>query len=377
MIKNINKIPFVLLLILLIGLNDVAAQKKKGVFKDTLDNAFDISNYMYNLHGFLPVPSLITEPAVGYGGALAGMFFIPKKDKDSTRFQMPDMVVGVGGLTENGTWFAGVGYIGFWNKDKIRYRGIFGYGDINLKYYGSGDGILDKNPIKFNLSSYFFLQQAIFRVSKSKFFLGGRYLFSKTKITAFQDSDIINPIDFDLTNSGVGFISEYEALNNLLSPTKGLRINLSYDQYLKALGGDRDFGKLSFFTYYYQPVLKNWTAGFRVESLLSVGDAPFYMLPFISLRGVPAMRYQGEIIALIETEQQFMFTRRWGIVAFGGYGQTFNYSNDFENGSKAWNAGAGFRYLIARRLGLKMGIDVARGPEQWAFYVVFGSAWVK
>ena len=38
-----------------------------------------------------------------------------------------------------------------------------------------------------------------------------------------------------------------------------------------------------------------------------------------------------------------------------------------EAGDTAWNAGAGFRYLIARSLGLKMGIDIARGPEDWAF----------
>ena len=37
--------------------------------------------------------------------------------------------------------------------------------------------------------------------------------------------------------------------------------------------------------------------------------------------------------------------------------------------------GAGFRYLIARKLGLYTGIDVARGPETTAFYIQVGSAW--
>ena len=31
--------------------------------------------------------------------------------------------------------------------------------------------------------------------------------------------------------------------------------------------------------------------------------------------------------------------------------------------------------VTAREFGLQMGIDVARGPEQWAIYVVFGNAW--
>jgi len=367
----------VFLFILLIGSSNAFAQKKKGLFKDTLDGAFDISEYMYNLHGFLPIPTVITEPAVGYGGALAAVFFIPHKNKDSTRFQLPDFAGAAGGYTQNGTWFVGAGYVGFWKQDRIRYRGVFGYGDVNLKYYGSGDGFLSENPIKFNLSSYFFLQQIAFRIGNSGFLLGGRYKLSHTTVSAFQESEIIKPKDFKLTNSGVGFISEYEKLDNILSPTKGWRLNLSYDQFLKVLGSDRDFGNLSFFTLYYLQINKIWTSGFRVESLVATGDPPFYSLPFIALRGVPVMRYQGEITALIETEQQVVFTRRWGMVAFGGYGQTFNYSHDLLKGSKAWSAGAGVRYLIARRLGLKMGIDVARGPEDWAIYVVFGSAWLR
>ena len=31
--------------------------------------------------------------------------------------------------------------------------------------------------------------------------------------------------------------------------------------------------------------------------------------------------------------------------------------------------------VTAREFGLQMGIDVARGPEQWAIYVVFGNSW--
>jgi hypothetical protein len=69
-----------------------------------------------------------------------------------------------------------------------------------------------------------------------------------------------------------------------------------------------------------------------------------------------------------------MFTHRWGVVGFVGYGQTFSENAD---GNQAWNAGGGFRYLLARMFGLKMGIDVAFGPEDWAVYMVIGTAWLK
>jgi len=37
--------------------------------------------------------------------------------------------------------------------------------------------------------------------------------------------------------------------------------------------------------------------------------------------------------------------------------------------------GVGFRYLLARVLGMRAGLDVARGPEENAFHIVVGSSW--
>jgi hypothetical protein len=37
--------------------------------------------------------------------------------------------------------------------------------------------------------------------------------------------------------------------------------------------------------------------------------------------------------------------------------------------------GGGFRYLIARAFGIRTGIDIARGPEEWAWYIIFGHNW--
>jgi hypothetical protein len=49
------------------------------------------------------------------------------------------------------------------------------------------------------------------------------------------------------------------------------------------------------------------------------------------------------------------------MTAFAGYGNTVAYLESMDLGANAWNAGGGFRYLVARLLGLQMGIDVARG----------------
>jgi len=39
--------------------------------------------------------------------------------------------------------------------------------------------------------------------------------------------------------------------------------------------------------------------------------------------------------------------------------------------------GAGFRYLIARRLGIKAGIDFAWSDVDSGFYITVGNAWPR
>lgn len=376
------KSVFRLLLLLILSISGITpafSQHKKGIFRDSIDHAFDISKWLLDLHGFIPIISPITEPAVGFGAAVAGVYFISKKKTAAKGFSMPDIVGLGGGYTANGTWFGGAAYTGFWKDNKIRYRGGLGYASVNLKYYGKGNNLLASNPLKFSMESFFLLQQVQFRIMESNFFLGGNYKFSKTKITFFEETDLpeLDPIDFNLINSGFTLIGEYETFNNILSPTKGVRVQLSYRAYLELLGSNRNTQRLSFFTQAYIPLHEKWIAGLRFEALAASSKTPFFMLPFINLRGVPAMRYQDELTMLLETEQYFNIYKRWGLVAFGGYGRAMNDLGSWQGGSGAWNAGGGFRYLVARILGLKMGLDVARGPEDWAFYIVFGSAWLK
>ena len=57
----------------------VAQPAAAGWFADTmtdpLDGKIDSSKFLAEEKGFLPVPIIITEPAVGYGLGIAGVFF--------------------------------------------------------------------------------------------------------------------------------------------------------------------------------------------------------------------------------------------------------------------------------------------------------------
>ena len=69
------------LFLFLLSALTVVAQKKKVGMRDSLDGAFDLSDYLIEAHGFVPVPVIITEPALGgFGFGIVPVFL---KEKSS------------------------------------------------------------------------------------------------------------------------------------------------------------------------------------------------------------------------------------------------------------------------------------------------------
>jgi hypothetical protein len=93
------------------------------------------------------------------------------------------------------------------------------------------------------------------------------------------------------------------------------------------------------------------------------------------LRGIPAMRYQGNHVAVAEAEIGWQLDDRWSLLAFVGAGRAATKLSDLDAAPSRVAKGGGFRYLIASRYGFEMGMDIARGPEDTVFYIQAGTAW--
>ncbi len=355
-------------------------------FIDPKDGKLDASQYLAGRTGFLPIPIIISDPAVGYGGGLAAAFFHESKDEpqdedneDGMLSLPPSVSFLVGAGTENGSWFGAGGHVGSWKKDSIRYTGAAGYADFNLKFYGIDPDRppSDDNGLAFNIEGFLLLQELTFRVKKSNFFVGGRYSYfnSTTK------SDILGAIpgipnnELDDATGGLGLIINYDSRDNIISPSDGHQAKLHTMFYNNAFGGDYDYTKIKVSTYSYWPVLKSVVLGVRLEGDFIGDDAPFYDVPYIDMRGIPALRYQGKNVIVAELEARWDITYRWSLVGFGGSGWTAENFSDFGDESAKFAGGGGFRYLIARRLGLRVGLDVAVGPDDTVLYMGIGSAW--
>jgi hypothetical protein len=359
-----------------LGVSGQAKEKSHSVFRDSLDNALDISDWLVNKKGVLIVPTIITEPAVGYGIAMGAVLF---HSSYSEKHGPPSMTGVMGAGTLNGTWAAGVFHAGYWKDDRIRYMGALARTNANIGFYGSGNiDNLDGGSVNLNLDAWILLQQIKFRVGKSDFFIGGKYLLLDTDNTFdFPIDTVYEGTKFSSTLSEVSLITELDSRNNVLTPTKGLFFSLTGTYSDTWLGGDALYGRIALTLIGYVPAGKKVYIGLRHESNYTLGDVPYYARPIVNLRGAPLMKYQNKNTTVMEAEVDWNLYKRWTVSGFTGIGNAYASISDFDEGKSVSTLGAGFRYMVARKLGTNMGMDFAVSNDDFAFYIVFGTAWMR
>jgi hypothetical protein len=354
-----------------------AANSLLGSFIDPEDGWLDGSNWLLSKQGFLPVPVVISDPAVGYGGGAAIAYFHDNTQEGAAKGEGLDgedpelapapsisAVVGVG--TENSSWLVGGGHFGVWKQDRIRYTGAVGYGDINIGFW------VDNNDFEFNIQGVFLLQEIEFRIMQSDLFLGVGYTFLHTDI----DFDDLLPPELgnsaDIENAGIELLSRYDSRDNIFSPNRGHHIQLKGSFFANGLGGDFTYQQGSLDSRSWFPIHELLVLGLRLQGDIVGDGAPFYALPYINLRGIGALRYQGQKVGVVETELRWDVWKRFSVLGFVGLGWTDRERNSDE---PVIAGGGGVRYLLARRLGLRTGVDIARGPEDTVVYLQVGGAW--
>jgi hypothetical protein len=362
----------ILLCLVLTGLPHASTASFLDQFKDPKDGQFDTSDWLIEKRGFLPVPIIITEPAIGYGGGVALLFFHGKKSEEppevDTPLGLPPSVSAVFGAgTENGTWIAGGGHFGSWREDHIRYTGGAGYASMNLTFFR------DRFSFDMNLKGFLILQQFEFRLWESNIFVGPRYQYSKVDATREGGRLGFLPDGIESALGGLGLVTHYDSRDNIFTPNSGQDVTVTGDFYDPAVGSDTTWQKLGYKVHSYHPIRERTVVGLRFDGNMSWGNTPFYALPYVQLRGIPALRYQGRGAGEGEVEARVRVWKRWSVVGFFGLGWTFESSSN-DNGPYP-AGGGGIRYLLARKLGMQVGVDVARGPEDTAFYIQVGSAW--
>jgi len=338
----------------------------------------------------LPIPIFITEPAIGKGLGLALALFHPVKEGKSNDLKLatlesiddysaprsaPPVVTGVAGAyTESDTWFVGVGHSNNWRNDSVRYTGVIAGARVNSQIY------IQNLPIDFSMETAFVYQDLKFRIKDSNFMAGFAlsYMSADNKFgLGASDPDFFDDERFAVSFNNVGLAGKiaYETRDNTMNPHSGQIVELSLWRYDEAIGGDYEYWSAKLKALSFHSLTDKFTLGLRLEVSGVDGRVPFFAIPFVSLRGIPALRYQNRIAGAVEMEARYLIRPKWEVSVFGGLGFTSDDYPIFDNTDSIHNFGFGGRYNIFEAHNVWVGLDIARGPEDWNWYIQVGHPW--
>ena len=350
----------------------IAKESKKS--KDTIKDAKKGS--------FLPVPFFVTDQNIGFGLILALAYMHPNK-RESRKNTPPSITAVFGGGTSKKTWTIGGAHTHSWNNDKLRYAGAILYVNLNLDFYQLGSLDLSDNPIEVNLNGWGAINHILFRLGEKNVFVGPQYSYASIESSLnFNNPDtpildsIAKAIDKTTTFSALGLLAHHDSRDNTISPNKGIYSGFKLNYNANWLGATDQFAEINLFFKAYIPINKWLYSIYHFDYKMVGGDAPFYLKPYVQLRGVPALYYQGDMAAKVENQWRALFYKNWAVVGFIGAGKAFDSFSDFPDSQLIYNYGTGLRYVMKKAFNTRVGIDVAwaNPNSQFGWYIVVGTS---
>jgi len=334
---------------------------------------------------FLILPVFITEPAVGEGLGLGLVYFHAPPDPNLARISTPSELGRTGkrpnppptatGVfafkTSNGTQGFGVGHSGSYLNDKIRVIGALASMEIRTTFYQND------TPFNFELDGELAYLSFKHKIGSSRWFFG----VSTSYLDGIVDFDLSGSVtppsvfDFSLRDIGLAASATLDSRDDTMMPGNGRMIDYTMWFYSESFGGDFDYSTYRLKVHSFHPLGERFVLGLRGDLWTSAGRPPFYGLPFVSLRGIPALRYQGETTGVFELEGRFNISPRWAAIAFGGTGFANSGGAGFTTDDDINAYGIGIRFQALKKQNVWLGLDIARGPEEDAWYVQMGHAW--
>src|SRR5262249_31118419 len=151
------------------------------------------------------------------------------------------------------------------------------------------DAELRDHPLRYNLEPKGGMVRGKYRIGDSRIWAGLNYAFSATRVTFAAPPGTAGIPEFR-RDSNVGGLTPsftYDTRDNMFTPRRGSYIEPNAGIFSQALGGDNEFQRVQLVAMQFFPLASKLFLGARVDAGASFGDVPFYLRPFITLRGAP------------------------------------------------------------------------------------------
>ena len=206
----------------LVSYDCFSQKKERPNLKDPEDGKLDLSDWIIEANGFVPIPLIITEPALGGFGGAMGLAFLNKVPNSP-----PNITTGLGGITTNGTWFIGGIHSHNIPEKGLRYQIGTVYSNLNISLYRDLP-VIGEQEFKFNFKILPIFFTGVKQIGSSNWYLGAKYLFLWNRVSyAGELPDFIPNRQVDSNVSNLGPVIQFDSRDNIFTPNRGTKFEVS------------------------------------------------------------------------------------------------------------------------------------------------------
>jgi len=172
--------------------------------------------------------------------------------------------------------------------------------------------------------------------------------------------------------SGFGVSLDWDTRDAVLYPRKGVFFQITADTYGAMTGSDFAFTSLKLDCREYFLVAPDQVLALQAYVRSTAGEVPFHKLALLGgeslMRGYYKGRFRDKDILAVQAEYRVMVTKRIGVVGFAGLADVFPDFSDLNLKKIKYSVGTGVRYVVNRREGTTLRMDMAWGQAHFGLY---------
>lgn len=328
---------------------------------------------------FIAFPVAFRLPETGFGGGAASImnFYVNKEDSLA-----PPSQVQLGfAYTQLNQVLAYMPFKLFWHQRTWRAYGELGYYKYTYPYYGVGNMNVSEKG-EFYEVDFPRIRLNALRAVSSKWYIGGRLWMDDFKMQHIKENGILDATQVTGYQGGLvfglGIIAERDTRDNVYFPSRGSYTEFVWHPNQKGFLSDFTYVRYRADTRLYTRLSKKTI--FANQAFLDVvtGIPPFYAMAILGgpkrMRGIIEGRFRDLNALLLQTEIRQKVYKRWGLTAFGSYGQIAKDLFAMQIFQGRFAGGVGLRFMMDREKKINLRLDVAWGDAAPNIYFTVGEA---
>ncbi len=335
----------------------------------------DTASIQLKKNDFSWFPIVFWTPETKFLGGVVVSYVIPHADDTNrpTEISVPFI------YTQKQQVMSGLEFNHYWDREDNHIAVSTEYVKMLDEYYGVGNALPESNREKFTPASFSTVVRYDHRLV-SRFYVGVKFDFNSYRVAEAGNGSLVENLNLKnaVVTSGAGPTVTWDTRSSEIYPRRGSYHQVSVVPFHRVFGSEKDFTSTTVDLRHYIPLFTKHVLALQAYGNFISGHAPVNRLALLGgnnvMRGYYPGRYRDHDYIAVQAEYRLPLAWRFGMTAFGGWGDVAHRVNEFSARDMKYTAGLGIRFALDRTNNRNIRLDLAFGKNSAHPVISIGEA---